>query len=542
MSASSEHLQRPETAVATSPANGWAIELEKINKRFGPVHANKDIDLKVARGTIHGIVGENGAGKSTLMSILYGFYSADSGTIAVNGQQHTITDSRHALALGIGMVHQHFMLVDNFTVLENVILGAEDSGLLKGSLARARKELDRLEAEYDLEVDPDAIVEDISVGQQQRVEILKALYRGADILILDEPTGVLTPSEADDLFRVLETLRAQGKTVILITHKLREIMAITDSVSVMRQGQIVATVKTAETNPEQLAELMVGRRVLLRVEKTVAKPGEELLAVENLVVADDLGVTRVKGVNFNVRAGEIVGIAGVSGNGQSELLEAIAGMRDLRGGRVTIKGAPLDTRGDDGASRARAAGLAHVPEDRQRMGLVTAFEEWENSILGYQDSPEYGSGMLLDIAGARRQAEERIKLFDVRPPNSRLKTSLFSGGNQQKIVLAREMERDPDVLIIGQPTRGVDIGAIEFIHNEIIKMRDEGKAILLVSVELDEIRSLADRILVMFDGQIVGEADPATATEGELGLLMAGVTGQQTSPRGLGIAEQGDLP
>jgi simple sugar transport system ATP-binding protein len=275
---------------------------------------------------------------------------------------------------------------------------------------------------------------------------------------------------------------------------------------------------------------MVGRRVLLRVEKGAARPGQEMLAVENLVVADDLGVIRVKGVSFSVRAGEIVGIAGVSGNGQTELLEAVSGMRDQRSGRVLVKGQPLELRGDDGAARARAAGLAHVPEDRQRMGLVTAFEEWENSILGYQDSPEYGKGMLLDIAAARKQAEERIKLFDVRPPNNRLKTSLFSGGNQQKIVLAREMERNPDVLIIGQPTRGVDIGAIEFIHNEIIKMRDEGKAILLVSVELDEIRSLADRIIVMFDGQVVGEADPAIATEGELGLLMAGIGNQKAAP------------
>ena len=515
--------QRPGTAAAPPPASGWAIELAGINKRFGPVHANRDIDMKVAKGTIHGIVGENGAGKSTLMSILYGFYSADSGTIAINGTRQTITDSSHALALGIGMVHQHFMLVDNFTVLENVILGAEDSGFLAPSLARARKELERLETEYDLEVDPDAIIEDISVGQQQRVEILKALYRGADILILDEPTGVLTPTEADDLFRVLETLRAQGKTVLFITHKLREIMAITDNVSVMRQGAIVATVKTAETSPEQLAELMVGRRVLLEVAKGPSNPGEELLAVEDLVVTDDLGVERVKGVSFTVRAGEIVGIAGVSGNGQTELLEAVSGMRDQRSGRVLLKGTPLQLRGDDGAARARAAGLAHVPEDRQRMGLVTAFEEWENSILGYQESAEYGAGPLLDIAAARRQAEERIRQYDIRPPNNRLKTAMFSGGNQQKIVLAREMERNPDVLIVGQPTRGVDIGAIEFIHNQIIKMRDAGKAILLVSVELDEIRSLADRIIVMFDGHIVGEADPATATEGELGLLMAGI-------------------
>ncbi|UYN99323.1 MAG: ABC transporter ATP-binding protein [Devosia sp.] len=541
MNGENANTQRPETAAAPTPANGWAIELENINKSFGPVHANKDIDLKVARGTIHGIVGENGAGKSTLMSILYGFYTADSGTIRVNGAIADISDSRHALALGIGMVHQHFMLVDNFSVLENVVLGAEDSGFIKPSLDRARRELDRLEKEYELEVDPDAIIEDISVGQQQRVEILKALYRGAETLILDEPTGVLTPKEADDLFRVLRTLREQGKTVILITHKLREIMAITDSVSVMRQGEMVATVQTAETSPEELAELMVGRRVLLRVEKGAANPGKDLLEVNNLVVADDMGVVRVKDVSFTVRAGEIVGIAGVSGNGQSELLEAITGMRDQKSGTVSIKGNQLHLRGDDGAARARAGGLAHVPEDRQRMGLVTGFQEWENAILGYSDSPEYRKGLLLDIGMAKEKAAEHVKTFDVRPADINLKTSLFSGGNQQKIVLAREMDRDPDVLVVGQPTRGVDIGAIEFIHNQIIKMRDEGKAILLVSVELDEIRSLADRILVMFDGVIVGEADPATATEGDLGLMMAGIN-QKASPRGLGIAEQGPLP
>jgi len=504
-------------------ASPLAIELIGINKRFGAVHANKDIHLQVKRGTVHGIVGENGAGKSTLMSILYGFYTADSGEIRVNGTPHAITDSRHALALGIGMVHQHFMLVDNFSILENVVLGAEDSPLLGKTLVKARAELDRLEREYNLEVDPDAIVEDVSVGQQQRVEILKALYRGADILILDEPTGVLTPNEADDLFRVLETLRDQGKTIILITHKLREIMAITDSVSVMRQGEMVATLETKNTNPEQLAELMVGRRVLLRVEKSPANPGKVLLEVEHLVVTDDFKVPRVKDVSFTVRAGEIVGIAGVAGNGQSELLESISGMRDQLLGNVKLNGQPLSLRGDDGASRARAAGLAHVPEDRQRMGLVVSFEEWENSILGYQNDAKYGAGPFLDIKAARTEAAERIAKFDVRPANPRLKTANFSGGNQQKIVLAREMEHNPDVLIVGQPTRGVDIGAIEFIHNQIIKMRDAGKAILLVSVELDEIRSLSDRILVMFDGQIVGEADPATATEGELGLMMAGI-------------------
>ena len=511
--------QRPDSAAA-SP---WAIELKAINKRFGPVWANRDIDLEVRRGTIHGIVGENGAGKSTLMSILYGFYTADSGDIFVNGQKADITDSRHALALGIGMVHQHFMLVDNFSILENVVLGAEENRLLAPTLAKARAELKRLASEYRLEVNPDAIVEDISVGLQQRVEILKALYRGADILILDEPTGVLTPSEADDLFRVLETLRDQGKTVILITHKLREIMAITDTVSVMRQGQMVATVPTKETSPEKLAELMVGRRVLLRVEKGEAHPGKDLLEVENLTVTDDFGIARVKNVSFAVRAGEIVGIAGVAGNGQSELLEAVAGMRAPRQGLVRVAGNAVSFHGDDGARRLRHAGLAHVPEDRQRMGLVTQFEEWENSILGYEDDLRYGNGLFLSQSAARAKARADIEKFDIRPANARLKTANFSGGNQQKIVLAREMGRDPDVLVVGQPTRGVDIGAIEFIHNQIIKMRDAGKAILLVSVELDEIRSLSDRILVMFDGHIVGEADPATATEGELGLMMAGI-------------------
>jgi len=506
-----------------------AIELIGIDKRFGPVHANRNINLRVEKGTIHGIVGENGAGKSTLMSILYGFYQADVGEIRVDGKPTVIHDSQAAIRAGIGMVHQHFMLVDNFTVLENVMLGVEGGAILNRGIGRVRAELKRLEEEYALQVDPDALITSLSVGLQQRVEILKALYRGAEILILDEPTGVLTPAEADHLFRILRQLKAQGKTIILITHKLREIMAVTDNVSVMRRGELVDTSPTAGTTVERLAELMVGRRVLLRVDKGPAHPGKTLLEVKNLVVADDLKVVRVKGVSFTVRAGEIVGIAGVAGNGQSELLESIAGMRDQNSGDVVLNGNVLSLEGDDGAARARLAGLAHVPEDRQRMGLVTQFEEWENNILGYQDEKAYGAGLILDIPVARKQAEERMKKFDVRPPNSRLKTSSFSGGNQQKIVLAREMEHDPKVLVVGQPTRGVDIGAIEFIHNQIIKMRDAGKAILLVSVELDEIRSLSDRILVMFDGHIVGEADPAVATEGELGLMMAGIASKEAA-------------
>ncbi|NOZ33605.1 MAG: ABC transporter ATP-binding protein [Alphaproteobacteria bacterium] len=511
--------QRPSGAADSE----YAVELVGINKSFGAVHANKNIDLKVKRGTVHGIVGENGAGKSTLMSILYGFYTADSGDIFVNGEKVSITDSRHALRLGIGMVHQHFMLVENFTVLENIILGAEDSALLTPSLARARAELATLAKDYSLEVDPDAVVEEVSVGHQQRVEILKALYRGAEVLVLDEPTGVLTPAEADHLFRILEQLREQGKTIIFITHKLREIMAITDSVSVMRQGEMVRTLATADTDPAELAELMVGRRVLLQVKKGAANPGETRLEVRDLVVKDEMGVVRVKGVNFEVKAGEIVGIAGVAGNGQSELLEAVSGMTAPVLGDVIVSGKRVSFHGDDGAGRLRKAGMAHVPEDRQRMGLVTSYEEWENSILGYESDKRYGAGLSLDIPAARNEARRRIEKFDIRPADCRLKTAKFSGGNQQKIVLAREMDRELEVLIVGQPTRGVDIGAIEFIHSQIIAMRDAGKAILLVSVELDEIRSLSDRILVMFDGNLIAEVDPADADERTLGLYMAGV-------------------
>ena len=501
-----------------------AIELRGISKRFGPVEANKNISLKVARGAIHGIIGENGAGKSTLMSILYGFYQADSGEIRINGAPVTIADSQAAIAAGIGMVHQHFMLVHNFSVLENVMLGAEGGAFLNRGRALARKELKRLESEYSLDVDPDAIVEELPVGLQQRVEILKALYRGAEILILDEPTGVLTPAEADHLFRILGQLKDQGKTIVLITHKLREIMAITDTVSVMRRGEMVATRTTAQTSVEELAELMVGRRVLLNVAKGPANPGEVKLSVRGLTVRDGRGVRMVDNVSFDVRAGEIVGIAGVAGNGQSELLEAIAGIRRAEAGQVLLEGEPISVTGGADPALLRRRGLAHVPEDRHHTGLVLPFEENENAILGYHDSSNYLSGVFLNIDAIRNDAKAKIEQYDIRPPNCRLKTASFSGGNQQKIVLAREMERNPGVLIIGQPTRGVDVGAIEFIHKRIIEMRDAGKAILLVSVELDEIRSLSDRVLVMFAGRIVGERSPQ-AGEGEIGLLMAGVEG-----------------
>jgi simple sugar transport system ATP-binding protein len=502
--------------------NDIAIELKGIDKSFGLVQANKNINLTVRKGTIHGIIGENGAGKSTLMSILYGFYQADKGDIFIDGRKTVIKDPNAAIASGIGMVHQHFMLVENFTVLENVMLGAEESQILTAGISKARDELRRLEEEYELEVDPDAIIEELPVGIQQRVEILKALYRGAEILILDEPTGVLTPAEADHLFRILEQLKAEGKTIMLITHKLREIMAVTDEVSVMRRSEMVATRTTADTSVEELAELMVGRRVLLQVDKGPASPGEVALSVEGLTVRDSRGVDMVKDVSLQVRAGEIVGVAGVAGNGQSELLEAITGIRRGVSGRVLLQGQPIHVTGEADPAELRHRGLAHVPEDRQHMGLVLKFDESENSILGYHDDGKYLNGVFLNTDAIREDAVAKIEKYDIRPPNPRLKTANFSGGNQQKIVLAREMERDPPVLVIGQPTRGVDVGAIEFIHKRIIEMRDAGKAVLLVSVELDEIRSLADRILVMFDGRIVGERSPETS-EGELGLLMAGV-------------------
>ncbi|WP_425037657.1 ABC transporter ATP-binding protein [Primorskyibacter sp. S187A] len=501
-----------------------AIELKGISKAFGPVQANKDISIRVMPGTIHGIIGENGAGKSTLMSILYGFYKADKGEIWIAGKETQIPDSQAAIAAGIGMVFQHFKLVPNFTVLENVVLGAEDGALLRPSLAKARKLLTELAAEYELNVDPDAIVEELSVGHQQRVEILKALYRQADILILDEPTGVLTPSEADQLFRILGRLREEGKTIILITHKLREIMDITNTVSVMRRGEMTATVKTDETSPEQLAELMVGRKVLLRVDKVPAQPGAPILEVENLRVVDDEGVERVKGISLNVRAGEILGIAGVAGNGQSELLEVLGGYQHGTG-TIRINGTEIDLTGkaSDGQSR-RARGIAHVPEDRQREGLIMDYHAWENAAFGYHHDPAFQSGLFMNNRAIRADTQRKIEKFDVRPPNPWLAAKNFSGGNQQKIVVAREIERNPDLLLVGQPTRGVDIGAIEFIHEQIVALRDQGKAVLLVSVELDEILSLSDRIAVMFDGHIMGERLPAQTDEKELGLLMAGIT------------------
>ena len=512
-------------AVTPSDSSAPALELRGIDKRFGPVHANRAVSFSARRGSVHGIIGENGAGKSTLMNIVYGLHRADAGEIRVQGRAVAISSPQDAIAAGIGMVHQHFMLVENFTVLENIILGAEGGRRLAEGLGAARAGLEQLARDYGLEVPLDAIVSELAVGLQQRVEILKALYRGADILILDEPTAVLTPQEADQLFKMLERLRAQGKTVLLVTHKLREIMAVTDRVTVMRQGAIVGEVATRDTSPRELAEKMVGRAVLLNVERGPSRPGATLLTVRDLEVRDRLGVARVKGVSFTLQAGEIVGIAGVAGNGQSELLEALAGIRTPSRGEIEFGGRHLVRDGLDARARRRL-GLAHVPEDRLRMGVVTGFSAQDNAILGYHDLPAYQRGLLFDRAAVLAGCEKKMSAYDVRPPNPALRIGSFSGGNQQKLVLAREIDSDPRVLLIGQPTRGVDIGAIEFIHRQLVALRDAGKALLLVSVELEEILGLADRILVMSAGEIVGEIASADATEKKVGLMMAGVKGE----------------
>ncbi|HXC54144.1 MAG TPA: ABC transporter ATP-binding protein [Rhizomicrobium sp.] len=500
-----------------------ALELRDIEKFFGPVHANRGVSLAIPQGSITGIVGENGAGKSTVMSIVYGLYEADSGDVLVDGKKLRIRSSRDAIAAGIGMVHQHFMLVDTFTVLENVVLGAEAGGMLAPSLKAARSELERLEREYSLKVDPDALVGDLPVGEQQRVEILKALFRGARILILDEPTAVLTPQETDQLFRILRALRDRGTTVILISHKLREIMAVTDLVYVMRHGQVVAERKTADTSREDLAELMVGRKVRLVLDKAPAKPGVVLMTADGLGVRAKNGVALLDNVSFTLRAGEIVGIAGVSGNGQTELLEVLSAIRPPSSGKLTVGDKTITPQHPANPAQMRKLGVAHVPEDRHRYGMAGAFTASETSILGLQRNPPFRRGGLLDYGAMTRHCAALMERYDVRPRRPQQRATSFSGGNQQKLVLARETAQEPRVLLVGQPTRGVDIGAIEFIHRQLVALRDAGCAILVVSVELDEVMSLADRILVMYAGRIVGEVAGDKADERTLGLMMANV-------------------
>jgi|TARA_B100001964_G_C14254306_1_gene611485 simple sugar transport system ATP-binding protein len=501
------------------------LELQDINKSFGHVQANKNISITVNKGDIHGIVGENGAGKSTLMSIVFGYYQADSGIIKINGKQIEIKSPHQSILCGIGMVHQHFMLVENFTVLENIILGFEGEFVFGKKLKEAKRNLEELCESYNLKVDLDATISDLSVGYRQRVEILKALYRKAEILILDEPTGVLTPQEVDELFKILRSLNDEGKTIILITHKLNEIIALTNKVTVMRQGKIAGEKFTQKTSTEELAEMMVGRSVLLRVEKKEANIGDVILEVRNISVKDDLDVERVKNVSFEIKGGEILGLAGVTGNGQTELLEALTGIRGIESGEIKLEGNTISGKNIFLNPRdLREKEIAHVPEDRQRMGLVTEFNASENTIFGYHHKRPFSNSSILKRSNIYDHTIKIMKEYDVRPQSPFLKTSNFSGGNQQKIILSRELSTDPKVLIIGQPTRGVDIGAIEFIHQRIIDMREKGVAILLVSVELEEILSLSDRIVVMYDGSLVGERTNQDVTDKEIGLLMAGIT------------------
>ncbi len=500
-----------------------AVVMRGICKRFGAVAANADVSLSVPAGTVHGLVGENGAGKSTLMSVLYGFYQADSGDIQVFGKSVSIHNADDAIRHGIGMVHQHFMLVDTLTALENVMLGAEPHWLLNKADDKVRTRLNELMVATGLKVGLDTLVADLPVGDRQRLEILKALYRGAKILILDEPTAVLTPQETQHLFSVLRVLRGQGTTILLITHKLKEVMALCDDVTVMRGGRVVQELAIKDASIEGLAEAMVGRKVHIgRVDGAGPTVRDVVLQANSISVRDALQVDRLRGVSLALRAGEIVGVAGVSGNGQSELLDVLSGLLTPASGTLEVVGTTFSERQWLDPLTARSLGIAHVPEDRHARALVMDFAAWESAILGYDGLAEYGSGGWLSHPDMRAATAAMMERFDVRPRDPELVSSKFSGGNQQKFVLARELGQLPKVLLVGQPTRGVDIGAIEFIYSQLRAMRDAGCAVLVVSSELDEILALSDRVIVMNQGAIAGELAIEACTEAGLGLLMTG--------------------
>jgi general nucleoside transport system ATP-binding protein len=500
-------------------SDGPILELRSITKRFPGVVANDAVDLDLLPGEVHALLGENGAGKSTLMNVVYGLYKPDGGEILIRGEPITLGSPREAIRHGIGMVHQHFMLIPVMTVAENIVLASEPThaGVLL-DYDTAVERVRELSERFGLAVNPEGYVENIGVGQEQRVEILKALYRGAEILILDEPTAVLTPQEAAELFEIVRGLQEQGKSIIFISHKLKEVLEIADRITVLRRGRKIETIARAGATETGLARMMVGREVLLRVEKKPTVPGQPLLEVHELSVFDDRGLEAVRGVSFDVRAGEIVGIAGVDGNGQTELIDALAGLRRPTGGEIRVRGQDV-TRA--AAREVLDLGVGHIPEDRQRRGLVLEFSLAENLALhDYDEEPNARFGWLFPRRLISR-ARKLLREFDVRGGGPQTRASALSGGNQQKVVIAREVGSDPDVLIAAQPTRGLDVGAIEYVHRRLVEVRDEGKAVLLVSLELDEIRSLADRILVIYEGRIVGAYGPDVAEE-ELGIAMTG--------------------
>ncbi|MGR6897759.1 ABC transporter ATP-binding protein [Rummeliibacillus sp. TYF-LIM-RU47] len=497
----------------------YVIEMLGIRKQFGDFVANDNITLQLKKGEIHALLGENGAGKSTLMNVLFGLYQPEAGVIKVNSKEVKITDPNKANDLGIGMVHQHFMLVENFTVTENIILGSEPTKMGLVNIRDAAKKVQQLSEKYGLNVDPYAKIEDISVGMQQRVEILKTLYRGAEMLIFDEPTASLTPQEINELIQIMKRLIKEGKSIILITHKLKEIMDVSDRVTIIRKGQGIGTVTTAETNPDQLAEMMVGRQVVFKTEKTTAHPKDVVLNIENLTVQDNRGIDRVKDLSLAVRAGEIVGIAGIDGNGQSELIEAITGLRKVKSGQIALNGKDITGKKP---RKITESGIGHIPQDRHKHGLVLDFPIGHNIVLQtYYQSP-VSKGGIIDYKRVNSIARNIIEEYDVRTPSEMTQARALSGGNQQKAIIGREINRDPDLLIAALPTRGLDVGAIEFIHKRLIEQRDKGKAVLLISFELDEVMNVSDNIAVIHDGSIIDTVSPKETTEQELGLLMAG--------------------
>ena len=496
------------------------VEMRNITKAFPGVVANDNVDFNLEEGEIHVLLGENGAGKTTLMNQLYGLYQPTSGKIFIRGKEVDIKDPNVAIGFGVGMVHQHFMLVEPFTIAENIILGTEPkTNGVQLDMEKAIADVQRISEQFGLAVDPNAKIENISVGMQQRVEILKALYRGADILILDEPTAVLTPQEIEELGIILRKLGSQGKSIILITHKLKEVMSMSDRVTVIRRGKVIDTLSTETTNTDELAELMVGRKVKLVVDKEEAKTGANVLEVSGIQANDNRGIPALKGVSFEVKAGEIFAIAGVDGNGQSELVEVLTGLRKATAGNMKLQSKDITK---SPTREIIDAGVSHIPEDRHKRGLVLNHTLAENSVLGDHLKEPYSKNGIMNYDVIHNHCLELIEEFDVRTPNEKVEARSLSGGNQQKLIVARELVRNPELLIASQPTRGVDVGAIEFIHKRLVEQRDAGKAVLLVSLELDEVMALADRIGVIYDGQIVGIVDGNSATEKQLGIMMAG--------------------